>query len=165
MEHLFRIGTSEDIEKLRQLGLNSFGQFNAILTDFNWNKLKENLSKENLYNDLLNKSTCFICEKSEEIIGMAYLISSGNPTDFFKEDWCYLRMVGVHTEHGGKGIGTRLTNMCIDLARANGEKTMALHTSEFMDAARHIYESLGFKRAKELEPMFGKIYWIYTLDL
>ena len=74
-------------------------------------------------------------------------------------------MVGVHTEHGGKGIGTRLTNMCIDLARANGEKTMALHTSEFMDAARHIYESLGFKRAKELEPMFGKIYWIYTLDL
>jgi len=96
---------------------------------------------------------------------MAFLISSGNPTDFFQKDWSYLRMVGVHTQHGGKKIGTKLTQMCIDAAKADGEKTIALHTSEFMDAARHIYESFGFTKLKELEPMFGKKYWIYTLEL
>ncbi|MDX2173612.1 MAG: hypothetical protein SFY56_10845 [Bacteroidota bacterium] len=36
--------------------------------------------------------------------------------------------------------------MCIAHAKQNNEKTIALHTSEFMDAARHIYEGLGFNR-------------------
>jgi len=162
---MFRKATLHDKEKLRQLGLNSFGQFKEVLTEPNWTKLNSSLQAENTYSDLLDISTCFVCEENEEIIGMAFMIPSGNPTSFFQEDWCYLRMVGVHNEYGGKGIGKKITQMCIDLAKENGEKTMALHTSEFMDAARHIYENIGFKRVKELEPMLGKRYWIYTLDL
>jgi len=34
-----------------------------------------------------------------------------------------------------------------------------------MDAARHIYEKMGFKRIKELQPIFGKRYWLYHLNL
>jgi len=45
------------------------------------------------------------------------------------------------------------------------EKTIALHTSEFMDAARHIYEGLGFIMVKEIPPRYGKRYWLYRLDL
>jgi ribosomal protein S18 acetylase RimI-like enzyme len=55
--------------------------------------------------------------------------------------------------------------MCIDKAKQTKEKTIALHTSEFMDAARHIYESLGFKVLHEIAPRLGKKYWLYTLDL
>ncbi len=53
----------------------------------------------------------------------------------------------------------------IDFAKATNEKTIALHTSEFMGTAIHIYESLGFKIEKELESLFGKRYWIYKLDI
>jgi uncharacterized protein (DUF1810 family) len=34
-----------------------------------------------------------------------------------------------------------------------------------MDAARHIYESLGFTILKEIPNRFGKRYWLYTLNI
>ena len=49
--------------------------------------------------------------------------------------------------------------------KQSGEKILALHTSEFHDSARHIYESMGFKIIKELEPIYSKKYWLYNLHL
>jgi ribosomal protein S18 acetylase RimI-like enzyme len=74
-------------------------------------------------------------------------------------------MVGVDPTYGGKGIAQTLTEMCVDHAKTLNEKTIALHTSEFMDAARHIYEKNGFKRTQEIEPRYGKRYWLYRLEL
>ena len=165
MEYKYRIGTIEDKEKLQKLGLTSYGQFKEVLTEENWNKLNAFLTAENSYLDLLLKSKCFICETNSEIIGMAFLVPKGNPTDIFHRDWCYIRMVGVNPEYGGKGIGKKLTQICIDSAKETKEKIIALHTSEFMDVARHIYESIGFKQTKELEPLYGKKYWLYKLEI
>lgn len=163
--YTFRSATIADNEKLKVLGLNSFGQFKNQLTIDNWRKLESYLTGENTYIELLSKSTCFVCEYDEEIIGMAFLVSSGNPTDVFLEDWAYLRMVGVDAVYAGKGIGKHLIKICIDHAKKTSEKKVALHTSEFMDAARHIYENMGFKRVRELEQRLGKKYWLYLLEL
>jgi ribosomal protein S18 acetylase RimI-like enzyme len=161
----YRIATLHDKEKLQNLGLNSYGQFKNILTEENWNKLHSFLTNENSYADLLSNSRCFVCETNDEIIGMAYLVPRGNPTDIFQAGWSYIRMVGVNTKFAGKGIGKKLIQMCIDFAKETNESIIALHTSEFMDIARHIYESIGFKQIKELEPRLGKKYWLYMLDL
>ncbi len=99
------------------------------------------------------------------IVGAAYLIPHNNPTKIFKKEWAYLRMVAVNPNYQGQGIAKALTKNCIDFARKNNETTIALHTSEFMDAARHIYENIGFKVRQEIPPLFGKKYWLYTLDL
>jgi len=53
------------------------------------------------------------------------------------KDWSYIRFVTVDPSFGGQGIGRKLTTLCIDTARQN-ESVIALHTSELMDAARHI---------------------------
>lgn len=161
----YRIGTLHDKEKLQNLGLNSYGQFKSILTEENWGKLNSFLTNENSYSDLLSNSKCFVCETNDEIVGMAYIIPKGNPTDIFQADWSYIRMVGVNPEFGGKGIGKKLIQMCIDFAIETNESTIALHTSEFMNAARHIYENIGFKQIKELDQRLGKKYWLYILDL
>ena len=55
--------------------------------------------------------------------------------------------------------------MCIDNARENGEKIIGLHTSEVMDTARHMYESLGFTVYKEIDRIFGVRYWLYNMNL
>ncbi|HNA97805.1 MAG TPA: hypothetical protein PK421_11240, partial [Chitinophagaceae bacterium] len=55
--------------------------------------------------------------------------------------------------------------LCIDMALQNNETEMALHTSEMMDAARFIYESIGFKIFREIDSRLGKRYWLYKLDL
>lgn len=96
---------------------------------------------------------------------MAFLVPSGNPTDIYQADWCYIRFVSVHPEFSGKCIGRQLTEKCIEVAKSNNEQILALHTSEMMQKARHIYESLGFAILRELEPRLGKKYCLYTLAI
>jgi ribosomal protein S18 acetylase RimI-like enzyme len=54
---------------------------------------------------------------------------------------------------------------CINHAKKTNEKVIALHTSEFMNAARHLYEKMGFEILREIEPRLGNRYWLYSLRL
>jgi ribosomal protein S18 acetylase RimI-like enzyme len=161
----WREGSIKDKEQLMKLGLISYSQYATILTPDNWAKLNGFFHDEAKWTDLINKSKSFVCLDKGEIVGMAFIITSGNPWDIFKAEWSYIRMVGVNPTYQGQGIAKTLTKMCIDYAKQTKEKTIALHTSEFMDAARHVYESLGFEKIQEIEPRLGKKYWLYMLDL
>ncbi|MDP2087805.1 MAG: GNAT family N-acetyltransferase [Flavobacteriaceae bacterium] len=162
----YRIGNYKDLEKLRELGIKSWSQYRNELTNENWNKLFESLNNSETYIELLDKSECLICENDNgEIIGMAFLVSKGNPTEIYDEKWCYIRFVSVNPNYRGKGIGEELTRKCIEIAQKNNEQIMALHTSEIMKGARHLYEKIGFKILKEIEPRLGVKYWLYTLEL
>lgn len=162
---VYREGTLNDIEQLQQLGIIAYSQFQNDLTTENWNTFNSNLQDKQKFIDIIKIAKCFVCVLNNEIIGVAYIIPSGNPTNLFQSDWSYIRMVAVNPKYQGNGIAKNLTSMCIDFAKRNGEKIIALHTSEFMNAARHIYESLGFRKLKEIPPLFGKKYWLYTYTL
>jgi len=161
-----RKGTINDLISVKELGQNTWKQFEKKLTNENWNTLSKILSSENLYKDLLKNSTSFVCEnETGVVIGMSFLVSSGNPTELYNTDQCYIRFVTVAEEYKGLKIGQKLTEECIAFAKKNGEKKIALHTSEFMDKARYIYEKLGFKIIREIEPRYGKKYWLYEMNL
>ncbi len=162
---IYRTASIKDKYQLKQLGLISYGQYASILTPDNWEKLNANLNDDEKLIVLINQSTIFVCCDDEKIIGMAYFISNGNPWDIFKAEWSYIRMVGVDPAYARRGIAKALTKFCVTYAKNSNEKTIALHTSEFMDAARYIYESLGFKILQEIPDRLGKKYWLYTLDL
>ncbi|HZI01805.1 MAG TPA: GNAT family N-acetyltransferase [Flavisolibacter sp.] len=162
----FRLGNTGDVEQLRKLGLVSWAQFQSVLTPDHWESLVNHLNRKETYSDLLKQSDCIVCENLDGIIiGMAFVVPSGHPTEIYQSDWCYIRFVTVHPAFSGKGIGRQLTQKCIDIAKRNHEQTIALHTSEMMNQARHIYESLGFTILREIEPRLGKKYWLYTLDI
>jgi ribosomal protein S18 acetylase RimI-like enzyme len=161
----YREGSIADREQLKQLGIISYGQYKPLLSDENFSVLHRNLSDDSKVEALIAGSKCFVCLDGDAIVGMAYLVSSGHPWDIFQADWAYIRMVGVNPAYQGRGIARQLTRQCIEYAQRSGEKIIALHTSEMMDAARHIYESLGFKQLREIEPRFGKRYWLYLLEL
>ncbi|HEX6426290.1 MAG TPA: GNAT family N-acetyltransferase [Niastella sp.] len=162
----YRAGKIDDLKNIKQLALKSWEQFQPVLTDENWETLSTILTNDNTYINLLNNSQSIICTTEKDtIIGMAFLVSSGNPTDLYDKDWSYIRFVTVDPDFGGQGIGKQLTKKCIDLAKNNGETTIALHTSEIMNTARHIYEALGFTILKEIDQRFGIRYWLYTLDI
>jgi len=162
---VYRIASLSDKEQLKSLAVISYGQFYNLLTPENSKALSDSLNNDDKLIELLTISTCYVCLDEDVIIGMAHIIPNGNPSDIFKTEWSYIRMVGVNPKYQGQGIAKSLTKMCIDKAKQTKEKTIALHTSEFMDAARHIYESLGFKVLHEIAPRLGKKYWLYTLDL
>ncbi len=162
----YRQGNINDLPQLKKLALTSWSRFKADLTEENWLLLKNSLKDDKTYTELLLKATCFVCENNAaEIIGMGFLVPHGNPTEIYDSSWCYIRFLTVDPNYSGKGIGKCLTKKCIQLAIDNNEKTIALHTSELMHNAMHIYESNGFKIVRELEPRLGKRYWLYTLEI
>ena len=83
----YREASLSDVENLRTLGIDSYQQFEHVLNPLNWNKMYSFLSAEQSYRDLLSKSTCFVCEFDNQIIGMAFLVSKGNPTEIFENGW------------------------------------------------------------------------------
>ena len=162
---VYRNGLANDVQQLVRLSVTAYEQYAGILTPENWLKLKTNLNDENQMSKLIESSHSFVCLDGSDIIGMAFLFASGNPTDIFQEDWSYIRLVGVHPNYTGLGIARKLTLKCIEKARALNENVIALHTSEFMTAARHLYESMGFRMLKEIPDRLGKKYWLYTIEI
>ncbi len=162
----FRRADKQELEKLRELGIKSWTPFKQNLTDDNWKNLYKTIIDPKSYANLLKKAECVVCEdEDKKIIGMAFLVPNGNPTEIYDANWCHLRFVSVDPNYRGKGIGKRLTKLCIEIAIKNNEQTMALHTSEIMHSAQHIYEKIGFKMLREIEPRHGIRYWLYTLQL
>jgi ribosomal protein S18 acetylase RimI-like enzyme len=56
-----------------------------------------------------------------------------------------IKRMYILPEHRGHGYGKDMMNKLIDSARQFGYSTLRLDTAEFMTAARHTYESAGFK--------------------
>ncbi len=162
----YRNAKIADVDILKELGLLSYGIFKTILTPDNWKIMETNLSKTELYLGLLSKANSFVAECDHKIVGMAFLMPSGNPNHIYEADWCVIRMLGVNPEYNGRGIANKLTQLCIEAAKHNGEKTIALHTSpEIMANAIRIYLKAGFTLHKNIDPIFGVKYQLYKMDL
>ena len=68
-----------------------------------------------------------------------------------------LRLLIVRPEARGLGLGGRLTDECIDFARAAGYRRIMLWTQSNLTAARAIYASRGFAlKASEPNAAFGQ---------
>jgi GNAT superfamily N-acetyltransferase len=57
----------------------------------------------------------------------------------------HLRWFIVSDALRGKGVGTRLIRTAVDFCRANKYRRVYLRTFAGLDAARHLYEKMGFK--------------------
>ncbi len=161
----FRIATHEDIKQLIPLGLMAYSEYFPLLSDDNKNLMETNLQKTELYENMMKIGKGFVAEFENKIIGMGFLIYSGNPTNIYPKEYAYIRMIGINPTYKGKGIASKITDLCVEEAMLKNEKIIGLHTSEMMPAARHIYEKKGFVISKELEPILGKKYWLYSLNL
>ncbi|UTW67537.1 GNAT family N-acetyltransferase [bacterium SCSIO 12643] len=162
----YRSAQPSDLDQLIQLGFHTWSIFKNDLAPEFWKQLKHGLLDRSTYEPLVNASYGVVCENEQnEIIGMVFLVPSGNPTDIFPADWCYIRFLTVHPDYAGAGIGKQLTKECMDYAVQNKEHTIALHTSEMMQNAIRLYTNLGFKRLKEIPSRLGKKYWIYTYSI
>jgi GNAT superfamily N-acetyltransferase len=104
-----------------------------------------------------------------ELLGGATYVSG--PDDPYSEELTEgeagIRMLAVDPARHGRGVGRALTMACIDLARSAGRHRLVLHTGDWMPAAKHLYESLGFRRVPAIDftPAPGIHLLGYALDL
>lgn len=93
---------------------------------------------------------CIIAEMNGEIVGSVFLVQSS-------ETVAKLRLLLVEPKARGLGLGSRLVQECITLARRSGYKKLILWTNSVLEEARHIYAKAGFKLVeREEHHSFGK---------
>ena len=102
----------------------------------------------------------------ERIIGgvvyfkeMQYYGSGGSAT--LEKETSGFRLLAVHPEFRGNGLGKTLCEECIQKAKRDGNKQVIIHSTKYMQASWRIYEKLGFHKSPELDfdqdsmPVFG----------
>jgi ribosomal protein S18 acetylase RimI-like enzyme len=114
-------------------------------------------------------ATLIVAAEGDRILAaVTYFPDAGGDTHTaWPRGWASIRLLAVHPEARGRGIGRALTEECIQRARAAGARAVGLHTTVFMAVARAMYERMGFLREPRFDfsPMPGILVMAYQLTL
>lgn len=117
----------------------------------------------------LSESTLIVAEDGGRPAGAVtyYPDASKEVHGGWPPSWAVFRLLAVHPDARGRGIGRLLTEECLRRARAAGAAAVALHTTHLMTIAREMYERMGFVRAPEFDffplPQFRVMAYRLTL--
>ncbi len=121
--------------------------------EYGWNEEIEALTAEIVAAFLRNydqaRERCWIAERAGRKVGCVFLVKRSARV-------AQLRLLLVEPEARGHGIGLRLVEECVRLARQTGYQSIMLWTHSNLHSARHIYERAGFRLVrKEAYNKFG----------
>lgn len=115
---------------------------------------------------LSNSGELVVATAGRSIIGAVVYVGPEKPkSPFFEPAWSIIRMLVVHPESRGQGIGRALTEECIRRARRDTASCIALHTTSIMKMALTMYLKMGFEFHREAPTIFGVPYGIYLKQL
>lgn len=91
----------------------------------------------------------WIAECDGRVVGSVFLVK-------ISDTEAKLRLLYVEPEMRGTGLGRRLTRECIAFAKDRGFHQLSLWTNDNLHAAKHIYQTAGFKLlSQETHHSFG----------
>lgn len=107
------------------------------------------------------REAAWIAERHGERVGCVFVVAEDETT-------ARLRLLLVDDAGRGRGLGTRLVDTCLAIARDAGYDRMVLWTNDPLVAARRVYLAAGFRLVDEQPhedfgvPLTGQT---YALDL
>jgi ribosomal protein S18 acetylase RimI-like enzyme len=93
----------------------------------------------------------------ERLVGTVTFVLGGPLREIGTPQEGEFRMLAVDPAAGGRGIGTRLVEVCAERSRAAGKTGLVCSSQPGMVAAHAVYRKLGFARdpARDWSPISG----------
>ncbi len=86
------------------------------------------------------------------LLGTVTYCLPGSPyAELSRDGQAEFRMLAVAPSARGQGVGARLVRACIDRAARHGCRSLVLSSRPQMQAARALYDRLGFERTPHLD--------------
>jgi ribosomal protein S18 acetylase RimI-like enzyme len=136
-----------EINELQKFSKETFVEaFSNQNTEENMQKyLEENLSIQQLTNELLNsESSFYFARMDEKIIGYLKVNFGKAQTDFKEDDSIEIERVYVMVEFHGKEVGKKLLDKAIEISREQNAKSVWLGVWEKNYKAIRFYHKNGF---------------------
>ena len=118
--------------------------------------------------DRAAKAELWVAASSAELLGTVTFCPVGSVyREIGRDDEGEFRMLGVSPAARGLGVGTSLSQHCIQRSRDLGFTRVVMSSARSMKPAHRIYERLGFTRLPERDwsPRPGVDLYAFTLDL
>ena len=92
----------------------------------------------------------WLAESHRQIVGSIAIVRQSKHT-------AQLRWFFVHPTYRGRGIGKQLLSEALQFCKKKKYKAVSLWTTSELEIARHLYRSVGFRKAEEIaHPLWGK---------
>lgn len=151
-----------EVDAIRELVVDAYRDYAVTLGQDSWMRMEASLRDVEHWAE---NGTLIVAADGDALLGsVAYVPPGKSDPSLYDPVWASLRVLAVGLGARGQGLGRRLTEECIRRARRDGAAVIALHTSEFMEVARPMYERLGFTVDHTMDRP-GPRYWVYTLAL
>jgi ribosomal protein S18 acetylase RimI-like enzyme len=155
--NIIRVKTSHEMDEVRRL----FREYEAYLdVDLCFQQFESELAT--LPGKYASPSgTLLLAMDGQKAVGCGALRSLGS----IQDRTCEIKRLYVCPEARGLGVGKQIARRLIQEAVRLGYSTILLDTLDRLEAAIHLYKSLGFVRTEPYydNPLAGVVYW--KLDL
>jgi ribosomal protein S18 acetylase RimI-like enzyme len=154
------------LDEVSLLLKDAYQQYENIIRPEAWKPYLEDIMD---VKSRLGTSDLIVAELNHRLAGAVtlYLDGSRSFPEAWPKGWAVVRLLAVHPEYRGRGIGHALMEECILRCRQAKIAAIGLHTTEVMDIARKMYERMGFVRFPESDfhPAPGVTVMAYSLNL
>jgi GNAT superfamily N-acetyltransferase len=156
---------SEEIPEVSGLILEAYKQYESLMPPLVWDQYARDM---NDVQSRLPVSDLIVAEWEGRLAGaVTFFPETSSGQEGWPPSWASVRLLAVAPNGRGLGIGRELMNECLRRCRESGVAVLGLHTIEFMEVARRLYETMGFVRATEFDydHIAGITILTYRLDL
>jgi ribosomal protein S18 acetylase RimI-like enzyme len=163
---IIRNAHTDELDEISLLLKDAYQQYENFIPPEAWKPYLEDIID---VRSRLDESDLIVAELKHRLAGCVTLYLDGSKSfpEAWPGGWAVVRLLAVHPEYRGQGIGRALMEECIHRCRQSKVAAIGLHTTQAMDIARQMYERMGFVRVPESDfhPAPGVTVMAYRLQL
>ncbi|MBA2528878.1 MAG: GNAT family N-acetyltransferase [Euzebyales bacterium] len=156
-----RAAHDDELDDVAALMVDAYAEYAARMSPDAWSNFAHEIAN---VHGRLSSAELLVAERSGRLVGAVTVFTGWRGA---QEGSVGVRLLSVLPAERGSGVGRALMEAAVRRARDAGKDRVVLTTTHDMDAARDLYDSMGFQRDTSLdyEPAPGVRYQGYALRL